>query len=167
MQEELDQVCGNSVPQLADRASLPYTEAVLMEAQRLSSIAPFTVPHYALRDTEIQGYFIPKGSIVQLNLHSVLNDKNTWKDVDTFCPERHLDINGKIVKTDHFYPFGLGKRMCSGEALAKNTYFLFTATLVKLFQFKPVQGQPLPTLDPINGVTLGYEGFKAAVLARA
>jgi hypothetical protein len=38
----------------------------------------------------------------------VLNDKNTWKDVDTFCPERHLDINGKIVKTDHFYPFGLG-----------------------------------------------------------
>jgi methyl farnesoate epoxidase/farnesoate epoxidase len=57
--------------------------------------------------------------------------------------------------------------MCSGEALAKNTYFLFTAALVKLFQFKPVQGQPLPTLDPINGVTLGYEGFKAAVLARA
>jgi len=57
--------------------------------------------------------------------------------------------------------------MCSGESLAKNTYFLFTSALVKLFQFKPVPGQPLPTLDAINGVTLGYEGFKAVVVARA
>ena len=108
--------------------SLPYTEAVLMEAQRLSSIAPFTVPHYALKDTFIQGYFIPKvitikntivqlllilfyflqGSIVQLNLHSVLNDKNTWNDVDQFRPERHLNADGKITKNEHYYPFGLG-----------------------------------------------------------
>ncbi len=40
--------------------SLPYTEAVLMEAQRMSTIAPFTVPHYALKETQLQGYTIPK-----------------------------------------------------------------------------------------------------------
>ena len=82
MQMELDQVCGENVPTLSHRSrsvlysnfalkiklskrhtfrfSLPYTEAVLMEAQRCSSIAPYAVPHYAVKDTKLQGYTIPK-----------------------------------------------------------------------------------------------------------
>lgn len=31
-----------------------------MEAQRCSSIAPFAVPHYATKDTQLQGYNIPQ-----------------------------------------------------------------------------------------------------------
>lgn len=41
-------------------SSLTYTEAVLMEAQRLSNVAPLGVPHTAMKDTQLQGYFIPK-----------------------------------------------------------------------------------------------------------
>ena len=40
--------------------SLPFTDAVLMEAQRISSIAPLAVPHFALKETQLQGYTIPK-----------------------------------------------------------------------------------------------------------
>jgi cytochrome P450 len=40
--------------------SLPYTEAALMEAQRLSNITPLAVAHKALRDTQLQGYSIPR-----------------------------------------------------------------------------------------------------------
>lgn len=60
----------------------------------------------------------------------------------------------------------LGKRMCAGEPLANNTYFLFTAALIKSFKFKPINDQPLPTLDPVNGFTLGFKGFKAVVIPR-
>lgn len=56
--------------------------------------------------------------------------------------------------------------MCLGESLAKNTYFLFTASLVKKFQFKSVPNRPLPSLDPNNGFTLGYKGFEAIVVPR-
>lgn len=31
-----------------------------MEVFRLSTIAPYTVPHYALKDTQLQGHTIPK-----------------------------------------------------------------------------------------------------------
>jgi Cytochrome P450 len=55
----------------------------------------------------------------------------------------------------------IGKRQCIGESLARNTYYLFVAALVKTFRFSAVAGQPLPTLNPKNGVTLGYEGFPA------
>ena len=43
--------------------SLPYTEAVLLESMRIHTIAPFTVAHCALRDTQLQGYTIPKVTV--------------------------------------------------------------------------------------------------------
>ncbi|KAI9553139.1 hypothetical protein GHT06_021032 [Daphnia sinensis] len=168
MQMELDQVCGEFFPTLNHRSSLPYTEAVLMEAQRCSTIAPLTPPHYAIKDTKLQGYSIPKGSLISLNLYAVFQDSKYWKDPEIFRPERHLNDDGtKVIKSDHFNPFGLGKRMCLGESLAKNTYFLFTAALIKKFRFEPVPNEPLPSLDPTNGFTLGYQGFKAVVTPRS
>ncbi|KAK4014855.1 hypothetical protein OUZ56_027365 [Daphnia magna] len=168
MQMELDQVCGEFFPTINHRSSLPYTESVLMEAQRCSTIAPLTPPHYAIKDTKLLGYTIPQGSLVSLNLHAVFQDSKYWKDPEVFRPERHLNDDGsKVIKSDHFYPFGLGKRMCLGESLAKNTYFLFTAALIKKFRFEPVPNEPLPSLDPTNGFTLGYQGFKVVVTPRS
>ncbi len=42
------------------RNRLPYTEAVLMEVMRMSPIAPLAVPHRAMKDTQLQGFTIPK-----------------------------------------------------------------------------------------------------------
>jgi Cytochrome P450 len=60
----------------------------------------------------------------------------------------------------------IGKRQCLGESLARNTYYLFVAALVKTFRFSAVAGQPLPTLNPKNGLSLGYEGFLAVTHRR-
>ncbi|KAK4014851.1 hypothetical protein OUZ56_027361 [Daphnia magna] len=148
MQMELDQISGEFFPTLNHRSSLPYTEAVLMEAQRCSSIAPLTVPHYAVKDTKLQGYAIPKGSLLSLNLYAVFQDSKYWKDPEVFRPERHLNDDGtKVIKSEHFNPFGI-------------------AALIKKFRFEPVPNEPLPSLDPTNGFTLGYQGFKAVVTPR-
>ena len=40
--------------------SLHYTEAVLTELFRVSSIAPIAPPHRVTKDTHINGYSIPK-----------------------------------------------------------------------------------------------------------
>ena len=50
-----------------------------------------------------------QGSIVTMNLYSMHNDETYWKDPQVFRPERHLDSDGKIIKSDHFLPFGAGK----------------------------------------------------------
>ncbi|KAI9552865.1 hypothetical protein GHT06_020749 [Daphnia sinensis] len=168
MQEELDQVCGTALPSLALRASLPYTDAVLMEVQRMNTIAPVTAPHRAMKDTQLLGYTIPKGSILSINIDSVLNDTDTWKDPHCFRPERHLNVDmTKIVKNENHIPFGVGKRMCLGEPLTRNSYFLFTSSLVKTFEFSAVPGQPLPTLEPVVGFTSAYDGFKAVAKPRS
>lgn len=167
IQKELDQVCGDSLPQLAHRSSLLYTEAVLMEAQRLANITPLAVAHKALRDTHLHGYSIPKESIVTVNLFTVHHDNDFWKEPEIFRPERHLTPDGrKLIKTDHLLPFSAGKRACLGEPLARNTYFLFMTSLLKTFEFRPIPDRPLPTLKPKNGLTLGYDGFEAIVTPR-
>nr|QST15064.1 CYP370A2 protein [Diaphanosoma celebensis] len=166
MRQELDSVCGDALPTLLHRSALTYTEAVLMEIQRMSSIAPFAVPHRAVVDTQLQGYTIPKGSMVLVNLHSVHNDDTVWKDPHLFRPERHLNSEGQIVKSEHFYPFGIGKRTCLGEPVARNSFYLFVTSLIKSFTFSAVPGRPLPTLEPRNGFTLGYKGFEAVVASR-
>jgi Cytochrome P450 len=39
---------------------LIYTEAVLMEVQRICPVAPLAVPHVATQETQIMGFTIPK-----------------------------------------------------------------------------------------------------------
>jgi len=66
MQEELDQVCGDLLPALSQKSELVYTEAVLMEALRMSCIVPLAVHTNAINDTTIKKYFIPK-VLIRLN----------------------------------------------------------------------------------------------------
>ncbi|EFX62803.1 hypothetical protein DAPPUDRAFT_67675, partial [Daphnia pulex] len=146
---------------------LPYTEAVLMEVMRIASITPLAVPHCAMKDTQLQGFTIPKGSVLAINLDSAFKDPTAWEEPETFRPERHLDQEGKLIKNDAYIPFGLGKRVCLGEPLARNTVFLFMASLVKTFEFKSLPNQPPPTLEPAMGLVSGPQPFKAVVIPRA
>ena len=56
VQKELDDVTlGNRLPKTTDKPKLPYTEAVLCEIQRCSTIVPLAVPHYSSEDTTLSG----------------------------------------------------------------------------------------------------------------
>lgn len=48
VQAEIDEVVGtHRVPSLTDRGSLPFTEATIMEVQRLTVVVPLAIPHMA------------------------------------------------------------------------------------------------------------------------
>lgn len=54
--EILEHVSLDRPPQMSDRASLRYTEAVLSEIQRFSSIAGSSVPRRAMRTVKVHEY---------------------------------------------------------------------------------------------------------------
>lgn len=63
VQKELDAVLGSSHQiDYEDRKKLPYTNAVIHEIIRFSSIILITIPRQAVKDTTVLGYQVPKVS---------------------------------------------------------------------------------------------------------
>lgn len=83
VQEELRRVIGDRQVQVADRKNLPFTDAVIHETQRLSSIIPTALPHKTTRDITFQGHFIEKVTLTHL----------LWKTED--IPKKYLDGKNK------------------------------------------------------------------------
>ena len=60
------------LPQISDRASLPFTEAVWKESVRWNPFVPLGLPHANSRDEVINGYTIKAGTIINTNIGFVL-----------------------------------------------------------------------------------------------
>ena len=111
VKQEIDSVVGrNRLPLTTD--SLPFTEATIMEVQRFVTIAPLGVPHIAAEDTTLQGYTIPKGTIITSNIWGIHHDPKVWEDPEQFRPERFLDSKGNVCRPQEYMPFSIGKSYC-------------------------------------------------------
>ncbi|XP_078496966.1 cytochrome P450 2D15-like isoform X2 [Lissotriton helveticus] len=151
-QEEIDQVIGREgKPTMDDRANMPYVNAVIHEIQRYSDITPLSVPHMTSRDTEVDGFFIPKGTTLMFNMTSVLKDESIWARPYQFYPEHFLDDDGQFIKREAFLPFSAGRRVCLGEQLARMELFLFFTTFLQQFTFFIPRDQPRPKEERLQG----------------
>jgi cytochrome P450 len=67
-QEELDRVIGGGrLPTSADKGTLPYIDAIVKETHRWHPVLPMGLPHSTTQNDVINGYRIPKGSILLPN----------------------------------------------------------------------------------------------------
>ena len=153
MREELDSVTGRArCPRWADKPDTPYIEAAIYELQRCANIVPMSVIHTALEDVTVGEYFIPKGTQVFPNIASVLKDPEVFSEPEEFRPERFLSEDGKRVESPpHWIPFGLGKRRCPGETLAKMELYLFLTGIIHNFTIENKPGDEL-TCEPKVGM---------------
>ena len=94
--EEIDRVVGTDrLPTFADRAQLPYVDAVVKETLRWHPVAPMGLPHQTSDDDIYNGMFIPKGSMMMPNIWGFMHDPNTFHDPMTYKPERFLGVDGR------------------------------------------------------------------------
>lgn len=76
VQKEIDEnLLSDRLPSYDDKRRVPYTEAVLLESARFHILAPFGLIHSTLRDSEVCGYFIPKGCKASFRLAFVIRYK--------------------------------------------------------------------------------------------
>ncbi|XP_017660785.1 PREDICTED: cytochrome P450 2J6-like [Lepidothrix coronata] len=151
-------------PVLEDRNNMPYTNAVIHEVQRKANIVPFNVPRMAAKDTILDGFFIPKGTVLTINITSVMFDKNEWETPDTFNPGHFLK-DGKFWKRESFLAFSVGKRACLGEVLARSELFLFFTSLLQKFTFQAPPDTTL-SLQPLMGITMAPQPYKICAVPR-
>lgn len=133
--EELDRVVGRGrwVTE-EDMQSLPYVEAITKETMRLHPVAPMLVPRLSRDDTSIDGYDIPSGTQVLVNVWSIGRDPELWEAPEEFTPERFLDSRLDVKGQDYeLLPFGSGRRMCPGYNLGLKVIQLSLANLLHGF----------------------------------
>uniref|UniRef100_A0A671Y0W8 Cytochrome P450 1A n=1 Tax=Sparus aurata TaxID=8175 RepID=A0A671Y0W8_SPAAU len=151
-------------------ANLPFLEAFILEIFRHSSFLPFTIPHCSSKDTSLNGYFIPKDTCVFINQWQINHDPELWKDPSSFNPDRFLNTDGtelNKLEGEKMMVFGLGKRRCIGEVIARNEVFLFLAILVQNLRFHAKPGEPLD-MTPEYGLTMKHKRchLRAAMRSR-
>ena len=108
-----------------------------------------------MRDTTIAGYNIPEDTMIMINIDYLMrNDcsgnmcirKNASRK--DFC----LRMEKLSKRPKEFIPFGVGKRFCLGETLARRTLAVFFINILQNFHFSTpdcidVQDKAYPDSD--------------------
>ncbi|XP_068599309.1 cytochrome P450 2J4-like [Brachionichthys hirsutus] len=166
VQAEIDSVVSsNRQPSVSDRENLPYTNAVIHEIQRMADIIPLNVIRLTVKDTTIDKYTIPKGTMIMATLNSVLHDEVMWETPHSFNPQHFLDQDGKFRNREAFLPFSAGKRACLGEQLARMELFLFLTSLLQRFSFSASDGEQ-PSLEFNFAATRSPKPYRLCAVPR-
>uniref|UniRef100_A0A0E0M5X0 Cytochrome P450 n=1 Tax=Oryza punctata TaxID=4537 RepID=A0A0E0M5X0_ORYPU len=160
LQEELKGLLGTRTHVAeSDISQLPYLQAVIKETLRLHPTVPIAF-NKADATVEIQGYKIPQGTTVYVNIWAICREAKIWDDPEKFMPERFLDRDINFLGTNfEFIPFGAGRRICLGMPLAERMLHLMLASLLLQFDWT--------ILDEVNGDGLDMTEKFGLVLSMA
>ncbi|EJW87451.1 hypothetical protein WUBG_01636 [Wuchereria bancrofti] len=149
--DEIDKNLGTRMVYWADRTNMHYTMAVICEVQRIINILPWHIPHATTSNTTLYGYKIQKGTMIMPQIGAINFDENLYPNPEAFQPLRFLNSEGTLRNFEHLIPFGIGKRSCLGEALARTELFIILTTLLQNFEFTAAYGKP-PSLKRHPGM---------------
>ena len=141
---------------------MPYPN--LWNLQRLQ----FKADEAMLSDDWIDGKYIPKDTVVIINVWGLHHDKTHYPDSDTFNPDHYKNVTtlapelaaaADYEARDH-YGYGSGRRICPGIHLAERNLWLAIAKLIWAFDIEPGVDSAGNVIEPDMDPETGYsEGF--------
>lgn len=146
---ELDAALAGRAPTMQDLPALRYTEAVVLESMRCYPPA-WAIGREAVRDTELGGYPIPRGTQLWISPWVLHHDPQTFPEPERFLPERWLDGLQRRLPRYAYAPFGGGPRLCIGNAFAMTEAILLVATIARRFFLRVVDKPPLRLLPSVT-----------------
>jgi len=161
--QELDRVIPGRIPSIDDMTQnrLPYIDAVLTECYRWAPPGSFGLPHRLVKEDFIEGFTIPKDTIIMSNIRAIMYDEDIYNSPSRFLPERFLGEKKQPDPRAHV--FGYGRRLCPGKNFAEFSLWLEIASLLAAFNILPAlddQGMTyLPEIKYTSGVMSRPEEF--------
>ncbi|OJJ55206.1 hypothetical protein ASPSYDRAFT_1160562 [Aspergillus sydowii CBS 593.65] len=175
--EELDRVVGpHRSPAFEDESELVYVKAFVKEVLRWRSVAIIGgQPHAPIQDDVYEGYLIPKGTWVQGNVWAIHHNEREFPDPDRFNPDRYMlgsPDSRPFPGEKGYMTFGWGRRVCSGQGLAKQGTFITIARLLwgfKIEKAKDEKGDEIPVdiFDYTNGLNMRPNPFECSITPRS
>jgi cytochrome P450 len=109
---------GRDAIEYDDQDKLQSMDLVFKETARMYPPVGFAVRR-TMKDTEIQGHYVPSGTIVAANVYPTHRMEPWWSNPDTFDPERFSDERREDKSHRMAWsPFGGGAHKCLGVYFA-------------------------------------------------
>jgi cytochrome P450 len=138
---------------------LEIADSIFKETLRLYPPAGIS-SRVAQKDDVIDGWEIPKGTVVVTNFYSVARDPEVWLNPNQFNPMRWKTANPDLFR---YMPFSRGPRMCIGNHFATIEAKLALATFAKRWKWEytgteihsNIKSKPLAQRQyPLDGLTV-------------
>ncbi|KHJ85497.1 hypothetical protein OESDEN_14775 [Oesophagostomum dentatum] len=150
---------GNRHISLTDKKDTPYLNWTVLEIQRLASILNMNIWRKNEKNCVIGGHHVPAGTPIAAEMSLIMSDDKYFDNPTEFDPDRYSRA-GKSLE-QQVIPFGLGKRACMGESLAKAEIYLVLANMVSRYDFSEDPSAPIDmTTSTPDGVMRRPKTYK-------
>ncbi|XP_053204193.1 cytochrome P450 4V2-like [Panonychus citri] len=110
-----------------------YLDKCLKESMRLYPAVPL-IARELEEPIEINGYNLPKGSILICNIFNVHRDPRIYPDPTQYDPERFDPSNLPNIPKGAYIPFGVIPRACTGSRFALIEMKIFLIHLIRKYK---------------------------------
>ncbi|EAS04656.2 cytochrome P450 family monooxygenase (macronuclear) [Tetrahymena thermophila SB210] len=157
LQSEIDSNTDQSAHGLIK--NLPYLNAVIKETLRYYGPGNILFDRIAIKDHELAGIPIKKGTIVTPYAMSMQRNSKYYQDPHKYNPSRWLEKQSSDLHPDANIPFSAGQRKCIGEQLALLEARIILNKFIKMFDFTCPQDYKLMMnykflSEPVNPLPL-------------
>ncbi|KAI9278007.1 cytochrome P450 [Sporodiniella umbellata] len=115
-----------------------YLNQCIKETMRINSPTAGNLPRITSKDTYLGNFFIPKDTMVHLELYCVHHLSNYWDQPEVFNPDRFNSESKSYKEYTPWMPFGYGPRTCVGINFSMSEQRVFHAMMLKKFTWSLV-----------------------------
>jgi cytochrome P450 len=166
---EIEQVTGmKESPTYEQINSMEYLSCVIKEYMRLYPSIGSIPMKMAAKDTELCGYFIPKGTMITMDTYSLHHSEKVYgPTVEEFRPERWQREEAKSIHKFAYMPFSAGQRVCVGNNFSLLEQKIFLVRLLQRFSISLEKGYKLSFNKEHIAVNHPEKSFAVVVTPRS
>lgn len=103
------------------------------------------------------GYSVKAGTLLFLNNYDLNTSPALWDEPEKFEPKRFIS-NGKLLKPEHFIPFGMGRRSCMGYKLVQLVTFALVGNIMKEFDISSLNDEEIKV--PVGSLAMSEDPYQ-------
>ncbi|KAI8070933.1 cytochrome P-450 cyp509A1 [Gongronella butleri] len=127
------------IPTIEDTKQMTYLNQVIKESLRISGpVSQLVTPRVCQEDIDLDGTFVPKGSMVAVDMYCLHHDERIWDRPYEFNPDRfelHGEADQNARKGLAWTPFANGTRQCVGMNFSLVEQRVLLALILRRYKF--------------------------------